>query len=201
MFNKKVSAVISSMDQPLGFAIGNALEVNEAIETLKGNGPKDLEETCIELAYQILKQTNKFDINLLKTSIEENLHNNKAYDKFLEMIEKQGGKLPIPENKKIVKTEIKSPSNGYIYEIDTLKLGKMLVELGGGRKYKEQEINYDVGMIIKVKINDLIKENDLLFEVYSNGPLSKEIKESILSCLRFENKKRKHLKNVYKIMN
>lgn len=201
MFNKKVSAVISSMDQPLGYAIGNSLEVEEAIQTLKGNGPKDLEETCIELAYQILKQTNKFDINLLKTSIEENLHNNKAYDKFLEMIEKQGGKLPIPENKKIVKTEIKSPSNGYIYEIDTLKLGKMLVELGGGRKYKEQEINYDVGMIIKVKINDLIKENDLLFEVYSNGPLSKEIKESILSCLRFENKKRKHLKNVYKIMN
>ena len=94
-----------------------------------------------------------------------------------------------------------SQQEGYINQIDTLKLGKILVELGGGRKYKEQEINYDVGMIIKVKINDLIKENDLLFEGYSNGPLSKEIKESILSCLRFENKKRKHLKNVYKIMN
>ena len=200
MFNKKVSAVISSMDQPLGNAIGNSLEVEEAMETLKGNGPADLEETCIELAYQILKQTNKFDISLLKDSIKENLHNNKAYEKFLEMVEKQGGKLPIPESKKIVKTTIKSPINGYIYEIDTLKLGKMLVELGGGRKYKEQEIDYDVGMIIKVKINDLVKENDLLFEVYSNGPLKEELKTNILSCLKFKNKKRKHLKNVYKIM-
>lgn len=201
MFNKKVSAVISSMDQPLGYAIGNSLEVNEAIGTLKGNGPEDLEETCIELAYQILKQTNKFDNTLLKDCIKENLHNEKAYNKFLELLDKQGGKLPIPINKKIVKTKIVSPSNGYVYEIDTLKLGKMLVELGGGRKYKEQEIEYDVGIIIKVKINDLVKENDVLFEVHSNGPLKKELKENILSCLKFENKKRKNLKNIYKIIN
>ena len=201
MFNKKVSAVISSMDQPLGYAIGNSLEVNEAIGTLKGNGPEDLEETCIELAYQILKQTNKFDNTLLKDCIKENLHNEKAYNKFLELLDKQGGKFPIPINKKIVKTKIVSPSNGYVYEIDTLKLGKMLVELGGGRKYKEQEIEYDVGIIIKVKINDLVKENDVLFEVHSNGPLKKELKENILSCLKFENKKRKNLKNIYKIIN
>lgn len=200
MFNKKVSAVISSMDQPLGNAIGNSLEVEEAIETLKGKGPSDLEETCIELAYQILKQTHKFDNTILKNSIKENLHNNKAYQKFVELVEAQGGKLPIPKSKKITKTHINSNKEGYIYEIDTLALGKLLVELGGGRKYKEQEINYDVGMIIKVKLNDFVKKDDLLFEVYSLSPLSNEMKNKILNCITFNNKKRKNLKNIYKIM-
>ena len=200
MFNKKVNAVISSMDQPLGYAIGNSLEVNEAIETLKGNGPKDLEETCIELAYQILKQTNKFDNSLLKDCIKENLYNNKAYNKFVELIENQGGKLPISINKKIVKTEINSSKAGFIREINTLELGKILVELGGGRKYKEQEINYDVGMIIKVKLNDYVKENDILFEVYSNGKLSKELNEKINGCILIDNKKRRNVKNIYKII-
>lgn len=200
MFNKKVSAVISSMDQPLGNAIGNSLEVEEAIETLKGKGPSDLEETCIELAYQILKQTHKFDNTILKNSIKENLHNNKAYQKFVELVEAQGGKLPIPKSKKITKTHINSNKEGYIYEIDTLALGKLLVELGGGRKYKEQEINYDVGMIIKVKLNDFVKKDDLLFEVYSFSPLSNEMKNKILNCITFNNKKRKNLKSIYKIM-
>ncbi len=201
MFNKKVTAVISSMDQPLGNAIGNTLEVNEAIETLKGQGPADLEETCIELAYQILKQTNKFDNSVLKQSIKENLHNGKAYNKFIQLVEAQNGKLPIPINKKIIKTQIYSKNKGYIYEIDTYALGKLLVELGGGRKYKEQEINYDVGIIIKVKINDLVKENDLLFEVYSTSPLKEEVKIQIINTLKYNNKKRKNLKNVYKIIN
>ena len=200
MFNKKVSAVISSMDQPLGNAIGNSLEVNEAIETLNGKGPKDLEETCIELAYQILKQTNKFDNSVLKTSIKENLYNGKAYSKFIELIDRQGGKIPIPHNKKIIKTEICSTNEGYINSIDTFNLGKMLVELGGGRKYKEQEINYDVGIIIKVKINDYVKENDVLFEVYSNGPLDNEINEKIKSSIMYSSKKRTHIKTVYKIL-
>ena len=201
MFNKKVSAVISSMDQPLGNAIGNSLEVNEAIETLKGNGPIDLEETCVELAYQILKQTNKFDNKILKNCIKENLHNNKAYEKFIELIEKQGGKLPIPENKKIIKTELKSSQEGYIYSVDTYKLGKLLVELGGGRKYKEQEINYDVGIITKFKLNEYIHNNDELFEIYSTNNLSKQFKEAVLNCITFNNKKRKGVKNIYKIIN
>ena len=165
LFNKKVNAVISSMDQPLGNAIGNALEVNEAIETLQGKGPKDLEETCIELAYQILKETNLYDIFSLKSLIKGNLYNGKAYNKFLEMVHAQGGSLPIPQNKNMIKTIIHSTKKGYITSINTYKLGASLVELGGGRKYKEQEINYDVGIIIKHKINDLIDMNDPLLEV------------------------------------
>ena len=201
MFNKKVSAVISSMDQPLGNAIGNALEVSEAIDTLNGKGPEDLEETCVELAYQILKQTNKFDNSILKNCIKENLHNGKAYKKFLELIECQGGKLnENKENKNIVKTNIKLNNSGYIYEINTLKLGKLLVELGGGRKFKEQEINYEVGIIIKNKINDLINENDIVFEVYSSGKLDSKFIEEIKSTIKISSKKRKGLKNIYKII-
>lgn len=200
MFGKKVNAVISSMDQPLGHAIGNSLEVNEAIDTLNGNGPKDLEETCIELAYQILKETNKYDIKVLKQLIKEQLYNGKAYNKFLELVKHQGGKLPIPLNKKIKKTIIVSNEEGYIYSVDTYALGKLLVELGGGRKYKEQEINYDVGMIIKVKINNFVKKGETLFEVYSESPLSTQLKEQILSTITINNKKRRNLKNVYKII-
>lgn len=200
MFNKKVSAVISSMDQPLGYAIGNSLEVKEAIDTLKGKGPSDLEETCIELAYQILKQTNKYDLKTLKQLIKENLHNNKAYDKFLELVENQGGKLPIPVNKQIVKTTIVATNDGYINSINTYALGKLLVELGGGRKYKEQEINYDVGMIIKVKINDKVTTNDPLFEVYSFYPLDDKLKENILNTITIRKTKAKNPKTIYKIL-
>lgn len=201
MAGKQVSAVISSMDQPLGNAIGNSLEVNEAIETLKGNGPTDLEETCIELAYQILKKTKKYDISLLKETIKENLHNGKAYAKFTELVNAQGGKLPIPQNNKLTKTIINSTKNGYVHSINTYELGKVLVDLGGGRKYKEQEINYDVGMIIKVKINDLIKENDELIEIYSLSPISEELKQRINNTIQINARKRLNIKNIYKILN
>ncbi len=199
-FNKKVSAVISSMDQPLGNAIGNSLEVNEAIDTLRGNGPKDLEETCIELAYQILKQTNKYDIKNLKEIIKTNLHNNKAYNKFIELVEHQNGKLPLPINKNLIKTNITSNTEGYIYQINTYELGKALVELGGGRKYKEQEINYDVGMIVKLKINDYVKKGDTILEVYSTSPLSKDFKNNLLSLFTIKNTKNHKLKNIYKVL-
>lgn len=200
MFNKKVSAVISSMDQPLGYAIGNALEVQEAIDTLKGNGPNDLEETCIELAYQILKQTNMYDNSILKSYIKETLHNGKAYAKFEELINQQGGKLPIPINKKLVKTTLTSKEKGYIKTIDTYKLGKILVDLGGGRKYKEQEINYDVGMIIKVKINDYVEVNSPLIEIYSLTELDENFKNEIQHTINISNRKNHNLKNIYKII-
>jgi len=200
MFNKKVSAVISSMDQPLGYAIGNSLEVNEAIATLKGNGPKDLEETCIELAYQILKQTNMYDNTKLKDLIKNNLYNNKAYEKFEELVKAQGGKLPISTNDKIIKYTINSKKEGYVNQINTYELGKSLVDLGGGRKYKEQEINYDVGMIMKVKINDYIKINDPLIEIHSLTPLTNEFIEKITQTISITNNKNKKLKNIYKIM-
>lgn len=201
MAGKQVSAVISSMDQPLGNAIGNSLEVNEAIETLKGNGPADLEETCIELAYQILKKTRKYDISLLKETIKENLHNGKAYTKFIELVNAQGGKLPISQNNKLIKTVLNSPKSGYIHSINTYELGKILVDLGGGRKYKEQEINYNVGMIIKVKINDLIKENDELIEIYSLSPISEDLKQKINNTIQINTRKRLNIKNIYKILN
>lgn len=201
MAGKQVSAVISSMDQPLGNAIGNSLEVNEAIETLKGNGPADLEETCIELAYQILKKTKKYDVTLLKETIKDNLHNGKAYSKFVELINAQGGKLPIPQNNKLVKTVLTSKKEGYVHSINAYELGKVLVDLGGGRKYKEQEINYDVGMIIKVKINDFVKENDELIEIYSLAQLSEDLKERILNSIEINTRKRFNIKNIYKILN
>lgn len=200
MFNKKVSAVISSMDQPLGNAIGNSLEVKEAIETLKGNGPKDLEETCIELAYQILRQTNLYDNNNLKNIIRENLYNNKAYEKFDDLVKEQKGIINFSNNDSLIKTIIKAKKEGYIYSINTYKLGMTLVELGGGRKYKEQEINYDVGMIINKKINNYVKKDDILLEVYSLSALDTNTINEIEKTFCIESKKNKKTKEIYKIL-
>ena len=141
-----------------------------------------------------------YDITTLKKLIKENLNNGKAYNKFVEMVKCQGGKLPIPSNKKLIKTTIISPINGYINTIDTYKLGIALVNLGGGRRYKEQEINYDVGMIIKVKINDYVKINDPLLEIYSLDKLDSNLKNDLLSSINISNKKNRHLKNIYKII-
>lgn len=199
-FNKKVCAVISSMDQPLGNAIGNSLEVTEAIETLKGNGPKDLEETCIELAYQILKYSQKYDLSVLKNIIKDNLHNGKAYNKFIELITSQGGKLPLSTNKKIIKTTLNAQYEGYVHNINTYELGKILIDLGGGRKYKEQDIDYDVGLIIKVKINDYVNLDTPLFEIHSIKPLSQELKDKITNTIQISRRKRKKSKNIYKII-
>ncbi len=182
-FNKKTIAEISPMSQPLGNAIGNSLEVKEAIETLQGKGPKDLEETCIDLAYLILKEANIYDEKNLRNIIKENLYNNKAYNKFVKLIQAQGGYLPLKENKDIIKTSITSQNEGTITNIDTYKLGNLLVELGGGRKFKEQQINYDVGIIINVKLNDKIKKGQELFEVHSTNKLSQEFINKINSTL------------------
>lgn len=94
-----------------------------------------------------------------------------------------------------------SENEGYISGINTLQLGKQLVELGGGRKYKEQLINYDVGIIIKIKLNDYVKQNDTLFEVYSEGTLPNQIKENILNSISFSKRKKYNIKNIYKIIN
>ena len=201
MFNKKVSSVISSMDQPLGYAIGNSLEIKEAIETLKGKGPDDLKETCIELAYQILKETNKYDNQSLKTLIKENLENGKAYEKFEQLVKAQNGNLEFKENENLIKTTIYSKQKGYINTIDTYTLGKALVEIGGGRKYKEQEINYDVGLIIKAKINDYIEENQPLLEIYSTSKLTDEFKNNLSNTINITKNKNKNCKNIYKIIN
>lgn len=198
-FKVKVRAIITSMDEPLGNNIGNSLEVKEAIDTLLGNGPKALENICIEISKLILKETNMYQNQDIDKIIKDKIKSKAAYNKLLEMIEKQNGKLEF-KNESLIETNIMSNDDGYIYQVDTLTLGNMLVELGGGRKYKEQEINYNVGFTINYKINDYVKKGDILFKIYSKSPLENNIINKFKNAITISNKKKTNYKEIYKIL-
>lgn len=197
----KVRAIITSMDEPLGYNIGNKLEVQESIDTLLGKGPKDLENICIEICKIFIKETGLYPKETdLDSLIKGKIESGEAYQKLVDMVDAQHGSLPIKLDENLIVTEIRSNKEGYITKINTLDLGNMLVELGGGRKYKEQEINYDVGFAIHKKMNGYIKENDLLFTVYSTSPLSeKEIRE-FQNSIHVSNKPNLNYKEIYKIL-
>ena len=197
----KVRAIITSMDEPLGYNIGNKLEVQESIDTLLGKGPKDLENICIEICKIFIKETGLYPKETdLDSLIKGKIESGEAYQKLVDMVNAQHGSLPIKLDENLTVTEIRGNKEGYITKINTLDLGNMLVELGGGRKYKEQEINYDVGFAIHKKMNEYIKENDLLFTVYSTSTLSeKEIKE-FQNSINVSNKPNLNYKEIYKIL-
>ena len=122
-----------------------------------------------------------------------------AYNKLIEMINYQHGSLPLKEED-LYETDILSDKEGYIYNIDTLTLGNLLVELGGGRKYKEEEINYNVGFTIINKINSYIKKGDLLFKVYSKQPLTESLIKTFKNTITTSSNVRSNYKEIYKIL-
>ena len=197
----KVRAIITSMDEPLGYNIGNKLEVQESIDTLLGKGPKDLENICIEICKIFIKETGLYPDNVdLDSLIKEKITSGAAYQKLLDMVEAQHGTLPITLDSNLIKTEIRSNKEGYMTKVNTLDLGNMLVDLGGGRKFKEQEINYDVGFAIHKKMNDYIKENDILFTVYSTNILDEKTITEFLNSIHVSNKPNLNYKEIYKVL-
>ena len=173
--NKKVVVVFTSMSEPLGFAVGNALEIKEVIETLKGHGPKDLTNLCLELGSHMLMlgekaKSNEEAIDLLKNIIKSG----KAFEKFKELVEAQGGDVRVIENTKLLPSAkyqkaYRSKKNGYINEINALDIGMASVKLGAGRETKASDIDYGAGIVLKKKVGDFVKENEDLAILYSNG--------------------------------
>lgn len=170
---KNTLALITDMDIPLGKNIGNSLEVIEAIETLQGRGPSDLTEVCIQLAANMLyladKGTNKECEELVRAAIADG----RAYNKFIEMVEAQGGDSSVIKDiskfKKAKYTyDIKADLSGYISAMDTESLGISSVMLGAGRETKDSPIDYSAGIIIHKKYGDFIKENDIIATLYAN---------------------------------
>jgi len=171
---RRTIAVVTNMDQPLGYAIGNTLEVIEAIETLKGNGPKDLEEVCLVLGANMLKLSGQDEeINSLKNKLKELLTNGKAFEKFREMVLNQQGNVELIDNpEKFKQTSLKIPvkaeKEGYITSIKTESVGIASMLLGAGRENKEDNIEFDVGIIIEKKIGDKVSKGDVLAWMYAN---------------------------------
>jgi len=170
-FGKKVVAFITDMSQPLGFTIGNRLEVKEAIETLQGNGPDDLTELCVEIgSYMVYSGGITKTLEEAKELILKNLNNNNAYDKQMELIKYQGGKIDNLETFVTVKEiiEVKSLESGYIEKIDALAIGIGAMKLGAGRETKDDPIDPNVGIILKKKVGDQVSKGDVLALLYNN---------------------------------
>lgn len=169
--NIEVICIITNMDIPLGYNIGNSLEVEEAIDILKNNKLGNLRELCIELSSHMVSLGLNISYEEAKTKVITNLENGNAYNKFLEIIKEQHGDInSLPKSKN--KYEIKSMTEGYLTDIDALKLGMLSMSLGAGRKNKEDTIDYSAGIVIHKIINDYINKEDTIMTLYTNKKIT-----------------------------
>lgn len=172
--NRETVAVISDMSEPLGEAIGNSLEVVEAIETLQGNGPEDLVEMCYALGSQMVVLAGKAKTtDEARTLLQEALESGKALAKFKEMIQNQGGDPAIVEHPERILTarytmELPAKQSGVVSKIVANELGIAAMMLGAGRKAKEEDIDHAVGLKLHKKIGDTVTKGESLLTIYSN---------------------------------
>ena len=172
--NRETVAVISDMSEPLGEAIGNSLEVVEAIETLQGNGPEDLVEMCYALGSQMVVLAGKAKTtDEARMLLQETLESGKALAKFKEMIQNQGGDPAIVEHPERILTarytmELPAKQSGVVSKIVANELGIAAMMLGAGRKTKEEDIDHAVGLKLHKKIGDTVTKGESLLTIYSN---------------------------------
>ncbi len=190
--NKNVKAEITDMNQPLGKAVGNNLEIKEVIETLKGNGPEDLKEICLSSGAILLTQAELFKTTEdARKALEENINNGKAFEKFKEFVKAQGGDLEyidhpekFPVSKHLI--EIKSENEGYIKTIDALAIGLGSCHLGGGRMKITDTIDMSAGIVLNKKVGDLVKKGELLCTLHTNKDNVEKIIEQVKKAFIFQ---------------
>ena len=161
-------AILTNMNEPLGNNIGNNLEVLEAIEVLKGNGPKDLTDISIELASYMISITKDITYEEAKTKVIEVLNSGKALNKFYELVKYQGGDISKLNHTSKYEYKVYSKKSGYITKMNTAKIGKISSMLGAGRIKKDDLIDYNAGIVLNKKINDYVNKNDLLATLYTD---------------------------------
>ena len=171
---RKMTAVISEMDQPLGNAVGNALEVKEAIETLKGNGPADLVELVLTLgSHMVLAAEKANSLEEAREKLELSLKDGSAFETFKRFIVAQGGaeeEVIHPEKLPAAKyvEDVICMEEGYVFKIQTEEIGRISLLLGGGRETKESEIDLAVGLVLKKKYGDKVACGEALAEIHAN---------------------------------
>ncbi|MFR7591000.1 MAG: pyrimidine-nucleoside phosphorylase [Longibaculum sp.] len=188
---KDTRATISNMSQPLGNAIGNSLEVKEAIDTLNGHGPEDLLELCLQAGSHMLVQAKKTTSELeARQMLEDAIVSKKAIHTLCAMVKAQGGddeyiKHPEMFEKAKEIIEVKSPQTGYVKDLEAMSLGLVSMKLGGGRQTTDDTIDHSVGLILNKKIGDFVKSGETLLYVHTNTGLSEELKQDILNAYHF----------------
>lgn len=171
---RRTLAVISDMDEPLGYAVGNAIEVKEAIDTLNGHGPADLLELCLTIGSLMAVGTGKAaNVDEARALLLEKLNDGSALKKFAEFVEAQGGdSAPVYDTKllpqaSIVK-EVYAPVDGYVSHIESDRVGISAMKLGGGRETKESPIDLSVGILINKKVGDNVEKGEKIATLYAN---------------------------------
>lgn len=192
LMGRDTVAIISNMDQPLGRAVGNALEVREAIETLQGKGPEDLYELCLSLGTQmlILSKVAKNEKEA-REKLEEVINNGLALRKFKEFVIRQGGNGELIDNPSLLPkakyiVDFKANDSGYIKHIEADEVGMSALELGAGRKTKDSIIDLAVGIELIKKVGDAVNTGDTIARIHSNNKANtKRAIERLLKAYTF----------------
>ena len=189
---RNVTALITDMDQPLGYAVGNALEVIEAINTLKGEGPEDLTNLVLNLGtYMVLAARDDLDKETVRKELERVIRDGSALDKMAEFVKAQGGDPDAVYNTDKLKvsdtiTEVCTDSDGYVQSIQSEFIGKASMILGGGRAAKDDVIDLSVGVVLSKKIGDKVNKGDVIARIYcDNADKTKEAETMIKDAYTF----------------
>jgi pyrimidine-nucleoside phosphorylase len=190
---RRVVALLSDMNQPLGRAVGNSLELREAIETLKGNGPEDLREHCLVVAAHMLRVGEKVqDIAAGRRMAEQALVEGRGLAQLRKLVKNQGGDPAYIDNPDLfpaapVIGDVFSPEDGYIGAMDALTIGECSVEMGAGRSRKEDTIDHRVGIIVHHKVGDRVKAGEVLFTLHARDEHSfEQAQRKCLSACRWQ---------------
>lgn len=187
--NRNTIAVLSNMNEPLGLAVGNSLEVKEAIASLHGKGPEDLMELCYTAGSLMLVQSKVAkDTDEARKMLENAISSGKAYEKFLLMVKAQGGDasyIEHPEKFEVAKNQVEVFSNkeGYVKSIDALEIGLSSMKLGGGRSTMDDVIDMSAGIMLNKKVGDTVKKGELLCVLHTNkdAQVYNEIAKDVLN--------------------
>lgn len=175
---RRVVALISDMNQPLGYAVGNALEVREALATLQGGGPPDLREHCLRVAAHMLVLAGKAeDLRQGRRRIAAALGDGTAFAKFRSLVRAQGGDLRVIDDPSLLPSaptivQVPSPRNGNLKQIDARIVGEASVRLGAGRARKGDLIDHSVGIVVHAKVGDRVRTGDPLFTIHAKDKAS-----------------------------
>ena len=179
------------MDEPLGYAVGNSLEVIEAVKFLKGEMPEDVKQVVLELGSYMMQLAGKGnDLAENKKQMLEKIENGKAYEKFLQLVKNQGGDISYLEDiEKFTKAKyiepVRSDKQGYIQEINSKEIGKLAGILGAGREKKEDAIDPSVGIVLAKKVGDSVKTEEIVAYVHANNEVKlQEAKQNLKEIIK-----------------
>ena len=190
-FDREIACMLTNMDEPLGNAVGNSLEVIEAIETVKGRGPKEFQDLVITISAQALKM--KGDVATMeegKRKVIEILESGKALEYLKNFIKESGGDPKICDDYSLFEIapevmQYHSKKTGYISKILADEIGKVAMMLGAGRSKKDDIIDHSVGLIMKVKVGDYVKKDDVLLEIYHKNNLTPNIIDIVENAIEY----------------